>query len=164
MASYFLALGSNLGDREANLRSAIRELAARHIRVVRSASVYATAPKEIVEQPWFLNTVIEVETTLEPDDLMVVCLEIEAACGRERTQPNGPRTLDIDIVLSENRVVRTERVTIPHPRYSERRFVVEPLAEIAREMVDPVRGESMRKILSQLGDGDDVRLDGPPLV
>ena len=82
MSAYFLALGSNLGDREANLRAAIRELASRDVTVVRCASVYQTEPKELLEQPWFLNTVIEVRTALSPDELMQISLEIEAGCGR----------------------------------------------------------------------------------
>lgn len=165
MASYFLALGSNLGDREANLRMAVGELRARGVAVVRSASVYTTEPKEILDQPWFLNTVIEIETSLAPEELMRLCLEIETASGRERVQPNGPRTLDLDIILSsEQRILRTDVLTIPHPRYSGRRFVVEPLSEIAPDLVDPVRQESIRDILDGLADDGVVRRCGPPLV
>lgn len=164
MASYFLALGSNIGDRETNFRSALDALAARGVSVTRSASVYSTEPKEMLEQPWFLNTVIEVETALAPADLMRVCLEIEAECGRQRKEPNGPRTLDIDIILSEDHVVGLESVAIPHPRYAERRFVVEPLAELAPDVIDPVRRQSVREILNGLVDESEVRRVGPPLI
>ena len=164
MASYFLALGSNLGNRDANFRTALQKLAARNVAVKRSASVYSTEPKEIRDQPSFLNTVIEVETSLSPEDLMRTCLDVEADCGRQRVQPNGPRTLDLDIILSGDRVVQTDLVTIPHPRYDVRRFVVEPLAELAPDFVDPVRGEPMRQILSRLEDEAEVQRVGPPLI
>lgn len=164
MASYFVALGSNLGDREANLRSAVAGMRSRGIEVLRSASVYTTEPVGFHDQPEFLNTVVEVSTSLEPDDLMRTCLEIEAALGRERGVPDGPRTADIDIILSGDRVVETERVTIPHPRYAERRFVLEPLAEIAPDAVDPTRGETVAQILAGLPDSSDVRRSGDPLV
>jgi 2-amino-4-hydroxy-6-hydroxymethyldihydropteridine diphosphokinase len=117
-----------------------------------------------LEQPWFLNTVIEIETSLSPDDLMRACLAIEADCGRQREQSNGPRTLDIDIILSEDRIVDLEGIIIPHPRYAERRFVVEPLAELAPDFVDPVRHQSSREILEQLRDESEVRRVGPPLI
>jgi 2-amino-4-hydroxy-6-hydroxymethyldihydropteridine diphosphokinase len=164
MPSYFLALGSNLGDREANLRSAVAELRSRGIEVVRSASVYTTEPKEIHDQPWFLNTVVQARTPLEPEALMRACLEIEAALGRERTQLNGPRTIDIDIILAGDRVVRSESVTLPHPRYALRRFVLEPLAEIAPEAVDPIREASAADLLGELADDGIVRRTGEPVA
>jgi len=164
MARYFLALGSNVGDREANLGLAVQELEARGVAVTRSASVYTTEPQGIREQPWFLNTALEVETSLGPEELMRVCLAIEQEAGRKRAQPNGPRTLDIDIVLAGDRIVATDRVTIPHPRYAVRRFVLEPLAEIAPGAVDPVRGASVRELLGTLSDDGIVRRSGPPLV
>jgi len=160
MLLYFLALGSNLGDREENLRAAIGKFQSRGIEVTRTALVYSTEPKEIRDQPWFLNTVIEVRTVLEPDDLMKTCLEIEQESGRERDKPNGPRTLDIDIILAGNRVVRSNVVTIPHPRYAERRFVLEPLAELAAEVVDPERNVSVRELLGRLRDEGVVRRTG----
>lgn len=164
MARYFLALGSNLGDREANLTLAVRQLREHGVRVTRSASVYTTEPKEILDQPWFLNTVIEVETPLNPEALMRLCLEIESVAGRERAEPNGPRTLDVDVILAEDGVVRSDGVTIPHPRYAERRFVVEPLAELAPDVVDPVQGKTVREIFEDLGDEAVVTRYGPPLV
>jgi 2-amino-4-hydroxy-6-hydroxymethyldihydropteridine diphosphokinase len=160
----FLALGSNLGDRESHLRSAVERLTEAGIRVTRSASVYATEPKEFLDQPWFLNTVIEVETSLEPEALMRACLEIEHACGRHRARPNGPRTLDLDILFAGGIVLRSATVTIPHPRYAGRRFVLEPLAEIAPDLIDPVLGRAVRDILGGLSDEGEVRRVGPPLV
>jgi 2-amino-4-hydroxy-6-hydroxymethyldihydropteridine diphosphokinase len=164
MDQYFLALGSNLGDREANLKTAVRELAKHGVTVIRAASIYSTEPKERVDQPWFLNTVIEVRTSLVPDDLMRVCLAIEADCGRQRSEPNAPRTLDIDIILRGQHVENTEHVTIPHPRYAERRFVVAPLAELAPDMVDPIRHQTIAEIMCHLADDAEVRVAGPPLV
>jgi 2-amino-4-hydroxy-6-hydroxymethyldihydropteridine diphosphokinase len=164
MPGYFLAVGSNIGDREANLKRAVRELAAADVRTVQSASVYSTEPKEILDQPWFLNTVIEVRTSMEPDDLMRRCLEIEAECGRQRIQPGGPRTLDIDIILSGDRILRSDLVEIPHPRYAKRRFVMVPLAEIAPDVMDPILKVSMAHILASLEDPGEVHRTGPPLV
>lgn len=157
-------MGSNLGDREANLKRAVRQLTEHGVTVSRSASVYTTEPKEILDQPWFLNTVIEVETSLGPDALMRLCLEIESAAGRERAEPNGPRTLDVDIVLAGDEIFRSDGVTIPHPRYAERRFVVEPLVEIASDVVDPMLGKTVREIFEDLGDEAVVTRFGPPLV
>lgn len=164
MPGYFLAVGSNIGDREANLKRAVQELATADVRTIRSASVYSTEPKEILDQPWFLNTVIEVRTSMEPDDLMRRCLEIEAVCGRRRIQPGGPRTLDIDIILCEGRIVRSDLVEIPHPRYAKRRFVMVPLVEIAPDVMDPILQVSMAHILAGLEDPGEVRRTGPPLV
>jgi 2-amino-4-hydroxy-6-hydroxymethyldihydropteridine diphosphokinase len=164
MARYFLALGSNLGDREANLRMAVRRLGEHGVDVTRSASVYTTEPKEILDQPWFLNTVIEVETSLDPDALMRLCLEIESAAGRERAEPNGPRTLDVDVILAGETVIDSDGITVPHPRYADRRFVVEPLVEIAPDQVDPVLGKTVQEILEDLGDEAAVTRYGPPLV
>jgi 7,8-dihydro-6-hydroxymethylpterin-pyrophosphokinase len=101
---------------------------------------------------------------LEPEALMRACLEIEVALGRERGVPDGPRTADIDIILSGDRVVDSERVTIPHPRYAERRFVLEPLAEIAPYAIDPVRGETVAQILAGLHDSGEVRRTGAPIA
>jgi 2-amino-4-hydroxy-6-hydroxymethyldihydropteridine diphosphokinase len=164
MVECFLALGSNLGDRKTHLSAAIEGLAQRGVRVLRCASLYTTEPKEFHPQPWVLNTAVKVLTDASPEMLMHECLAIEESQGRQRVHPNGPRTLDIDIILFGDHIVRTENLTIPHPRYTERRFVLEPLAEIAADIVDPVRGESIRHILSQNVDRFVVRWYAPPLL
>ena len=164
MVRCFLALGSNLGDREAHLRDGLAELGRRGVRVVRSASVYSTEPKEVLSQPWFLNTAVEVETRLEPGDLMRVCLSVEQNHDRDRSTPKGPRTLDIDIILFGDRVVQTDELTIPHPRYAARRFVLEPLAEIASGVLDPLADRSIEALLRELSDESAVTRYGPPIL
>ncbi len=163
MERCFLALGSNLGDREAHLRDGLAELDARGVRVIRSASVYSTEPKDVPAQPWFLNTAAEAETRLEPADLIRVCLSIEQEHDRRRSTPKGPRTLDIDIILYGDRVVRTAELTIPHPRYAQRRFVLEPLAEIASGAIDPVDGRTIGALLAAVDDDASVTRCRPPL-
>src|ERR1051325_7674858 len=115
MECVFLALGSNIGDRGQYLRAGIRDLSARGIDIVRAAPVYSTQPVEVVDQPWFLNTVIEVSTDLDPDELLGVCLEVEKHNQRTRETIKGPRTLDIDIIFYGNSTIRKRGLTIPHP-------------------------------------------------
>jgi 2-amino-4-hydroxy-6-hydroxymethyldihydropteridine diphosphokinase len=160
----FLALGSNVGDRRAHLVSAVVELDRPNVRVVRTASIYSTEPRGIRDQPWFLNTVVEVFTDLEPRELLGTCQQIENFRSRTREVPNGPRTLDIDIVLFGERIITDDFITIPHPRYTTRRFVLEPLAEIAPDVIDPSCNQSVGEILDRVRDGASVRVYEPPLA
>jgi 2-amino-4-hydroxy-6-hydroxymethyldihydropteridine diphosphokinase len=164
MSRCFLALGSNVGDRHAHLVSAVVELDRRDVRVLRTASIYSTEPTVIRDQPWFLNTVAEAYTDLEPEQLMRVCLDIESGRSRTRGVPNGPRTLDIDIILFDDRLINSEFVTIPHPRYTGRRFVLEPLAEIAPDVIDPARRLSVVEILGRVRDEASVTRVESPLI
>lgn len=128
----FLGLGSNIGDREGNIRAAVAKLAAYPgIRVERVSSLYATAPVGYTDQPEFLNAVAAVTTTLEPPALLAACLALERELGRERLIRWGPRTIDIDVLLYDDAVVASDELTLPHPRLLERCFVLVPLAEIA---------------------------------
>jgi len=138
MARVFLGLGSNIGEREANLRRAI-ELLDGHpqIEVRRVSSFYETAPVGYTDQPSFLNAVAEVETSLRPRELLDAALEMEGRMGRVRTIRWGPRVIDIDILLYDNERVDEEALQIPHPRMMEREFVLRPLAEIAPNLVLP---------------------------
>jgi len=159
-----LALGSNIGEREAHLRAGLAGLAEYGVRRIRCASLYSTEPKGILAQPWFLNTAVEVETTLEPEELMQVCQAVEQSRNRQRSVPNGPRTLDIDIILYGDRVVDSDDLTIPHPRYRARRFVLEPLAEIASDAIDPVNGRTIGSLLEEVSDESGVnRVGAPPI-
>jgi 2-amino-4-hydroxy-6-hydroxymethyldihydropteridine diphosphokinase len=154
----YLSLGSNLGDREANLKRGISALDQPHVRPRRVSSLFETEPVGFRDQPWFLNLALSVETRYSPDELMRRCLEIEIARGRKRCFQNGPRTLDIDLLLYGDLIIHSSGLTLPHPRMAERRFVLEPLAEIAPEAYHPVLKRTVRSLLDSCGDPSSVRL------
>src|SRR5271157_3877665 len=133
----YLSLGSNLGDREANLRIAIGKLAELG-EVVAVSSFYETEPMELADQPWFVNCAVVLRTKLMPKLFLAKMLAIEEQMGRRRTQPKGPRTMDIDILLFGNSVINTPQLHVPHPAMHGRRFVLEPLTEIAPDARHPV--------------------------
>jgi 2-amino-4-hydroxy-6-hydroxymethyldihydropteridine diphosphokinase len=145
----FLSLGSNLGDREAHLLDALDRLEAAGIHVLRRSSIYETEPQDLRDQPWFLNLVVEVETELFPRLLLARIQAIELGMGRKRLVSKGPRPIDIDILLVGSFVISTRELQVPHPRMTERRFVLEPLAELAPELVDPVNGKTVREMLAE---------------
>jgi 2-amino-4-hydroxy-6-hydroxymethyldihydropteridine diphosphokinase len=159
----YLGLGSNLGDREKLLRHAVAALQEKGAVLWKSASLYSTQPRDFEDQPWFLNTVVEVRTLLEPEDLIRECLEIEKGAGRVRDIPKGPRPLDIDILIYKDRIVDSPQLKIPHPRFRERRFVLVPLAEIAPGVADPVSGLTAIQLLDLCTDDGVVRREGDPL-
>ena len=153
----YLSLGSNLGNRESNLHDAIARLQAIG-RVAAVSAFYETAPVEFTEQPWFLNCVVALETNMAPRELMAAVLAIEQEMGRHRTeQKKGPRTVDIDILLFDDQVVNSPDVTIPHPALHQRRFVLQPLAEIAPDAIHPVLHKTVRELLAALPAGQAVR-------
>lgn len=138
MARAFLSLGSNLGDRAATLDTGLRALeASGDVQILRRSSLYETAPVGKTDQPEFYNLVVEIETSLSPDALLHRCQEIERALGRIRTERWGPRTVDVDVLLYDRISVTTERLVVPHPEMLCRRFVLEPLLEIAPDAVLP---------------------------
>jgi 2-amino-4-hydroxy-6-hydroxymethyldihydropteridine diphosphokinase len=143
----YLSLGSNMGDRQENLRTAIEQLAAAEVRVLRESPIYETEPVGLTSQRWFLNMVVEAGTELFPMQLLTRTSKIERALGRVRTVPNGPRTIDIDILLYGKATVRSSRLEIPHPRMKERRFVLVPLADLAPDLRHPVTHQTMRQLL-----------------
>ncbi len=150
MSTAFLALGSNLGDREANLRNAVKHLEAGEIQVLRRSSLYETEPQDLREQPWFLNAVVEVETSLSPLQLLARIREIELRMGRRHVTAKGPRNIDIDILFYGNTVIGTKQLEVPHPRLAQRRFVLEPLAEVAPGLHHPVTGKTAGEMLAVL--------------
>jgi len=156
METAYLSLGSNLGDRENHLRDAISRLS-RCGRVLSVSSIYETEPLDFTEQPWFLNSAIAFATTLGPEQLMTEILHIEQGLGRERTQPKGPRIIDIDLLLWGDLILDSAGLTVPHPQMHRRRFVLEPLAEIAPEANHPVLHKSVGELLENLPRGQIVR-------
>jgi 2-amino-4-hydroxy-6-hydroxymethyldihydropteridine diphosphokinase len=143
----YLSLGSNVGDREGNLRKAVERLASDDVRVLRRSRIYETEPVDYEDQAWFLNQVVEADTALFPMQLLTRIGRVEHELGRVRTRRNGPRTIDIDILLYAAAVVNTPRLEIPHPRMAERRFVLVPLAELAPKLRHPVTHRSVHQML-----------------
>lgn len=192
----YIGLGSNLGDREANLREAINRIEALGLEIMRESSVYETEPVGLRNQPWFLNQVIETmihddlisehgpvrgdaETiaTAQAEDLLSELLRIELEMGRERVVPNGPRVIDIDLLLFGDMIIghpngdtarikegkegsskERAKIVVPHPRMHLRRFVLEPLCEIAPDLAHPLQRKSFSEMLAGLDDASTVRL------
>jgi 2-amino-4-hydroxy-6-hydroxymethyldihydropteridine diphosphokinase len=171
----YLSLGSNVGDREDHLRDAIARLeTVGHILSI--SSFYETEPVEVTDQAWFLNCAVALETVLTPQRLLASLLQIEQEMGRHRTRDKGPRTIDLDILLFKlfkeemsgdeskeaggsggDTIFETEELTIPHPAMHRRRFVLEPLAEIASKAWHPVLKKTARELLAALPPGQAVR-------
>jgi 2-amino-4-hydroxy-6-hydroxymethyldihydropteridine diphosphokinase len=126
--------------------------------------LYITEPRDITDQPWFINTVFIVETHWKPLELLDQCLEVEREAGRVRTLSRGPRPLDIDILFYGKLEIRSANLTIPHPRYADRRFVLVPLAELAPDFRDPIRNLTIQQLLERCPDSGEVRLHAAPLL
>jgi 2-amino-4-hydroxy-6-hydroxymethyldihydropteridine diphosphokinase len=152
----YLSLGSNLGDRAANLRAAITQLSAAG-RLVAVSGMYETQPVEVPDQPWFVNCVAAIETDFTARELLDLALSIEAAMGRLRMREKGARNIDIDVVLFGELVVDEPGLKIPHPAMHRRRFVLEPLVEIAPEVRHPESGKTASEMLAEFADGQTVR-------
>jgi 2-amino-4-hydroxy-6-hydroxymethyldihydropteridine diphosphokinase len=154
----YLSLGSNLGDRLDNLRRALGLLCSAGVSLRRTSSVYETEPVDQPDQPWFFNCVAEVSTLLEPLPLLHKLRSIEASLGRRRIVPKGPRTVDIDLLLYGELVLTTAELTVPHPRMSQRRFVLEPLRELAPNLLLPDSSRTVEQVFRDLRDPARVRL------
>jgi 2-amino-4-hydroxy-6-hydroxymethyldihydropteridine diphosphokinase len=152
----YLSLGSNLGDRAANLQAAIEKLAALG-KAVAVSSFYETEPVELTAQPWFLNCAVKVDTEKMPRQLIAGILALEQGMGRQQKQKKGPRIIDIDILLFGSSVIEIPSLTVPHPKMHERRFVLEPLAEIAPDARHPVFRRTVRELRDALPPGQTVR-------
>ena len=161
MATAYIALGANLGNRAETLGRAVQRLTALgHITAV--SSLYETDPVGYLEQPSFLNAVIALETQLAPAELLAALLDVERDLGRTRTFPNAPRTLDLDLLMVDDAVLTTDVLTLPHPRLHERAFVLIPLAEIAPKVTHPILSRSIADLLLALPDRCGVRRYASP--
>ena len=147
MKTVYLSLGSNLGDRRGALEAAIARLEGPDFRIRRVSSIYETEPLDLRDQPWFLNLVLEAETELFPKQLLARVRKVELELGRKRLRAKGPRSIDIDILLYGEVVMDSTELTIPHPRLTERRFVLEPLAELVPQLRHPVTRETIAELL-----------------
>jgi len=152
----YLSLGSNIADRENHLRNAITRLGLVG-RIISVSSFYETQPVEFTDQAWFLNCAVVLETGLTPEKLMGALLYIEQDMGRVRAVKKGPRVIDIDILLFGDAVINSAGLTIPHPAMHQRRFVLEPLAEIAPEVRHPLLKKTVGELLNDLPAGQTVR-------
>jgi len=152
----FLSLGSNLGDRVANIRKALEQLAGVGVAIRRVSSLYKTEPMDFRPQAWFVNCVAEAETRLMPMQLLNAVKTVERALGRRTGVAKRPRAIDIDILLYESVVVRSAALNIPHERLAERRFVLLPLRELAGNTRHPVTKRTVYEMLAEAGDASQV--------
>lgn len=157
----YLSFGSNLGDRDKNLRTAIAALADAKVRVTRVSSFYETEPVDLREQPWFLNCAVQGETELPPLDLLRALRGIESRMGSKKLVSKGPRLIDLDILLYDNQTIETPELQIPHPRMLTRRFVLAPLAEIAPTLQHPRWEGTATELAARVRDSSAVRRLNP---
>jgi 2-amino-4-hydroxy-6-hydroxymethyldihydropteridine diphosphokinase len=158
MTTVYIALGTNVGDRENNLREAIRLLAEAGIGILKISSIYETEPVDYLDQAWFLNAVVAAQTDLPALDLLHSLRAIESAMGSKKVFAKGPRLIDLDILLYGKDAIATSELQVPHPRMLERRFVLVPLAEIAPNLRHPSWPAMAQQLLAALKDPSVVRL------
>ena len=161
----YLGLGSNVGDRRGYLEAAVQRLPRHGVRVLASSSVYETEPVgEVLDQPDFLNACLRVETDLDPEELLDACKAVENELGRRPdTIRHGPRPVDVDVLLLGDLAHSSRRLQLPHPQATGRRFVLVPLLELDPDLTTP-DGTRLADALAALGEGQEVRPEGPPLV
>lgn len=157
MQNAYLLIGSNLGDKTAQLEKAVQYIQQECGEIVKRSAFYETAPWGFTDQPSFINQALWIKTTLDPEELMQSLLNIEAKMGRIRTVKLGPRIIDLDILQIDQTVMETPILHIPHPAMTERRFALAPLAEIAPELLHPVFQKTATELLQTCTDDSDVQ-------
>lgn len=157
MKKAYLLIGGNIGDRLSYLEKAIRLIEEQCGNVIITSSIYETAAWGKTDQAAFLNQVLLIKTDLKPLSLLETILKIESSLDRKRTEKYDPRTIDIDILYFEGEEIANDQLTIPHPKISERRFVLTPLAEIEPELIDPVHEKTIQKLLDECQDTLEVK-------
>lgn len=153
----FLSLGSNVGDREKNLRAAIVALPKLGVQIKNISSIYETEPVDFLDQPWFLNCVVEGETTVPPAALLKELRELERRMGSKKLIARGPRLIDLDILVYGLRTIDSPELQVPHPRMHLRRFVLAPLAEIAPNLEHPSWSGTAARLLATTNDNSAVK-------
>ena len=149
MVEAYIAFGSNIGNREANINNAF-DLLKQKMNIVKRSALYETKPMYVEEQGWFLNGAAKVETKLTPDELLLFLKYIEKKLGRKSVKRNGPRIIDLDILFYGKQIVDAKDLHVPHPKMDERAFVLVPLAEIAADFVHPVNHKTVSELIAQL--------------
>lgn len=153
----YLGIGSNVGDRLAFCQQAVRAISAPDIIVRKVSSLYETEPVEYLQQGWFYNAVVRVETPRTPGALLKHCQEIEQCLGKHITIPKGPRTIDLDILFYQDRIIQGPNLTVPHPSALKRAFVLIPMAEIAPDFIPPTCNETIQGILEAMPAGPAIK-------
>ncbi|MGB7284224.1 MAG: 2-amino-4-hydroxy-6-hydroxymethyldihydropteridine diphosphokinase [Candidatus Acidiferrum sp.] len=157
MPIVYLSLGSNIGEREVNLRAAVAALPSAGVQPIQVSAIYETEPVDFLDQPWFLNCVVEAETNLEPQALLHALRSVESQMASKKEFAKGPRKIDLDILLYDSQTIETRDLQVPHPRMLFRRFVLAPLAEIAPTLQHPSWQATAAQLLAQSSDQSQVR-------